>query len=74
MADELIEVASEADQTSPAGVNKARLLSDNIKWTLSKALPKIYGDKLSVGGDGTPVKLETVIEQVIVRPKPPAVD
>ena len=52
MADGLLEVAADADQTSPAGVNKARLLSDNTKWLLSKALPKVYGDKLGAKIEG----------------------
>jgi len=29
-------------------VNKARLLSDNSKWILSKRKPKVYGDKIDV--------------------------
>lgn len=29
-------------------VNRARLLSDNIKWTASKLLPKVYGDRVDV--------------------------
>jgi hypothetical protein len=50
-------------------VNKARLQSDNRKWLLSKALPKIYGDRLRhVGGD-EPIKVDGVIELVVVKPK-----
>lgn len=28
-------------------VNRARIVSDNIKWTASKLLPKMYGDKVT---------------------------
>jgi hypothetical protein len=32
-------------------VNRARLMIDTRKWLLSKMLPKIYGDHLTVAGD-----------------------
>src|SRR5438270_581556 len=34
-----------------AHVNRARLMIDTRKWLLSKMLPKVYGDHLTVAGD-----------------------
>jgi len=42
LADELLELAD--DKTADA--NRSRLQVDTRKWLLSKALPKIYGDKV----------------------------
>ena len=61
-ADEMLEIAddSSADWTESEGggkvlnsvhVNRARLMIDTRKWLLSKMLPKIYGDHLTVAGD-----------------------
>jgi len=33
-------------------IQRARLRVDTRKWILSKMLPKVYGDKFQVGGDG----------------------
>lgn len=44
MADELIEIADD-DAADPA---RGRLRIDTRKWLLSKALPKIYGDKITL--------------------------
>lgn len=33
-------------------VKRARLMCDNIKWEAARVLPKVYGDKLEVGGPG----------------------
>lgn len=57
MADDLIEIA-DSTGTDPAAVNRDRLRVDTRKWLLSKALPKIYGDKLTAeltGKDGAPL-------------------
>lgn len=51
-------------------VQRSRLRVDTRKWLLSKALPKIYGDKVTqehTGPNGGPVQLQQ-IERVIVRP------
>ena len=61
-ADELLEIAddSSADWTDTGNgnrvfdsvhVNHARLMIDTRKWLLSKMLPKVYGDHLTVAGD-----------------------
>ena len=44
-----------------AAVAKARLRSDSRKWLLSKALPKVYGDRIAAeitGKDGGPIEVE----------------
>jgi hypothetical protein len=70
MAEELLEIADdgtndwmEREDGSPAlnseHVQRSRLRVDTRKWLLSKVLPKIYGDKLQIGGDGgEPIKVE----------------
>ena len=47
MADELIEIADNPE-TGAAAVKRDRLKVDTRKWLLSKALPKIYGDKVDL--------------------------
>jgi hypothetical protein len=42
MADEIIDIADQSDERT---VNRDRLRIDARKWALSKALPKIYGDR-----------------------------
>jgi len=44
MADQLVEIA---DDTG-IDANDKRIRVDTRKWLLSKALPKIYGDKLDL--------------------------
>ena len=46
-------------------ISRSKLRVDTRKWLLSKALPKLYGDKLAVeatGKDGGPIKTEDVTE------------
>ena len=61
-ADELLEIADDlsADWIESENghrvidnvhVNRARLMIDTRKWLLSKMLPKVYGDHLTVAGD-----------------------
>jgi hypothetical protein len=54
MADDLIDIADE--QGDP---NRNRLRVDTRKWLLSKALPKIYGDRLQVDAKAGLVVVET---------------
>lgn len=71
MADELIEIADDGTNDyvererengtkhvvfDAEHVQRSKLRADTRKWLLSKALPKVYGDKLEVGGpNGGPV-------------------
>src|SRR4051812_21178806 len=45
MADELIGI-TDNPKAEPAAVNRDRLTVDTRKWLLSKALPKVYGDRM----------------------------
>ncbi len=76
MADELLEISDDGRndwverQSRDGGTYKApdhdhihrsRLRVDTRKWILSKMLPKIYGDKLELGGpDGSPIHLTVI--------------
>lgn len=33
--------------------DKGRVMMDALKWTAGRRLPKVYGDKLALGGDET---------------------
>jgi len=74
-ADEILEVADDGTndwmekmdkeggiigwQVNGEAIQRSRLRADVRKWLLSKVLPKLYGDKLIVGGDqDNPVKHE----------------
>ena len=68
-ADEIKDTArrvARGELDSQAG----RVLIDALKWDAGKRKPKIYGDKLAVGGDETmpPVSVE-IIKRVIVDPR-----
>ena len=66
MADELIEIA--AGQSGSGDVQRDKLHVDTLKWTLSKILPRVFGDKLDVTSKG-----ERVSNYVIPAP-PEAAD
>lgn len=79
MADELLEIADDGrnDWIERRGevmvngehVQRSRLRLDTRKWLLSKALPKVYGDKVIHAGDeNAPVMIQE-IKRVIVDPK-----
>lgn len=86
MADELLEVADDGrndwierqDEDSKASfvlngehVQRSRLRVDTRKWMLSKALPKIFGDRVTqehTSDPANPVQVIQRIERVIVRP------
>ena len=53
-AEELEEIA----RTEP-DVQRARLIVDTKKWTMSKKLPRKYGDKLDVTTAGEPIQQVT---------------
>ncbi len=80
MADELMEVADDGsndwmkrqDEDGQSSyvlngehVQRSRLRVDTRKWLLSKALPKLFGDKITqehTGPDGSPVVFQTIYE------------
>lgn len=82
MADELLDISDDArndwmerrgeDDAGWAAngehMNRSRLRVDTRKWLLSKALPKVYGDKVQVGGDpDNPLKVDAgaVLDKLI---------
>ncbi len=63
MAEEVIELSDDSSRDTIEGkdgderansewIARSRLRFDARRWLLSKALPKIYGDKLELGGPG----------------------
>ncbi|MGM5020196.1 terminase small subunit protein [Tardiphaga sp. 367_B4_N1_1] len=80
MADELMEVADDGsndwmERNDEDGqstyvlngehVQRSRLRVDTRKWMLSKALPKVFGDKITqehTGPNGDPIVFQTVYE------------
>lgn len=74
MADELLEISDDGrndwiERQGDKGVGyeangehlqRSRLRVDTRKWLLSKALPKVYGDKIALGGadDMDPIRTE----------------
>lgn len=91
MADDLLEVADNGtndwmERKDDSGntayvlngehVQRSRLRVDTRKWLLSKALPKLFGDKITqehTGPEGGPVQFQK-IERVIVDPQSPVTD
>jgi hypothetical protein len=49
------------DKSDGARVQARKLQIDTIKWSLSKKIPKKYGDKLDVTSDNKPIPLLNVI-------------
>ena len=45
LAEDAMEIADGADESSSSAVNKARLQVDTRKWLASKLDPEAYGDK-----------------------------
>jgi hypothetical protein len=82
MADELTEISDDDsgdvkidgegnERMDTEFVGRSRLKLDTRKWLLSKALPKIYGDKLAVtGADGGAIKSEVSIIELVAEPIP----
>lgn len=83
MADELLEIADDGRndwmerrgeedagwQANGEHIQRSRLRVDTRKWMLSKVLPKVYGEKVTLGGDpDNPVSVVHAIERRIVRP------
>ena len=78
MADELLEIADDGsndwmmrqhsgDQSYAANgehIQRSRLRLDTRKWLLSKALPKIYGDKLPVETNTEPQTICQVMQRL----------
>ena len=58
MADGVIEVADDTSITS----DHRRIMVDTRKWLLSKALPKVYGDRLDLIHSGSVSRTDQLTE------------
>lgn len=63
LADELLDIADEPVETAQDAARN-RLRVDTRKWILARALPKIFGEKVSVGGADDPIKVEIETKDV----------
>lgn len=54
------EIKAIADEATPENAQVARLQIDARKWRASKLAPKVYGDKVAIGGapDMSPIRTE----------------
>jgi transposase-like protein len=64
MADDLVDMVRNTEP-QPGEVQRARLEMDTVKWLLSKALPKIYGDKLQHTGAGGDEPISITVKQYV---------
>lgn len=62
LTDEMLHISN-----SVADVQRAKLITDNIKWLASKRIPHVYGDKLHV--EHTVVDLNSAINDAVKRSK-----
>ena len=63
-AEEILTIGDEATREEYQG---ARLRVDTRKWLLSKVLPKVYGDRVTLSGDGE-APLTIVIRERVMGP------
>jgi len=73
LAEEILEISDDSSgdvvktesgpKMNAEFVARARLRVDSRKWMLSKMLPKVYGDKMAIGGadDLPPIKTEGTV-------------
>jgi hypothetical protein len=57
-------------EPSNGEVQKAKLIVDVLKWQLSKALPRLYGERVNLahtGADGGPIKSEQIDPRDLAR-------
>lgn len=71
LADEILEISDDStgdmmltehgEKPDTERVARSKLRVDSRKWLLSKMLPKVYGDKLAIGGadDMPPIKTQS---------------
>lgn len=59
-----VDKGDHVETTTADMIEHRRLRVDARKWMLARALPKIYGDKLEVGGGEAPIRM------VVEAPQP----
>jgi hypothetical protein len=67
--EEMYAIATGCEPTN-AEVQKAKLIVDVLKWQLSKALPKQYGERVNLahtGADGGPIRSENIDPRDLAR-------
>lgn len=70
--DDCLAIADKFDgseMNDPEHIQRARLRIDTRKWMAGKLRPKVYGDKLAIGGDKTmdPIQTEEMTSQETAR-------
>ena len=60
------EILTIGDNENREDTQRARLRVDTRKWLLSKVLPKVYGDKVTLAGDSE-APLEVLVTRRIVN-------
>jgi len=60
------EILTIGDEENKEDTQRARLRVDTRKWLLSKVLPKVYGDKVTLAGDSD-APLEVMVTRRIVN-------
>jgi hypothetical protein len=73
--DECLEIADQYDAAAEKleggtdHINRARLRIDTRKWMAGKLRPKVYGDKVAIGGadDLPPIKSEDVSGRALLK-------
>jgi len=59
--EEAIQYAKTSDFNVQAVMTAYKMKSDNMKWSMSKMIPKKYGDKLDVVSDGEKLQSSTLL-------------
>jgi hypothetical protein len=65
----MLSVAQNCEPTNPQ-VQKAKLICDVMRFQLSRALPKLYGDRVNLehtGADGGAIKSESIDPRDLAR-------
>lgn len=64
----LVKLTPAGECVDPGAVAAIKLLIDTRKWAASKALPKVYGDKLDIKTDAKFVSLTDLAAQIAKEP------
>lgn len=65
----LLKLTPTGECVDPGAVAAIKLLIDTRKWSASKVLPKVYGDKLEVTGDMKFIPLSELAAQTETEPE-----
>jgi len=68
--DDIMDIADDCDETSKAGVQKAKLQVDTRRWAAERLMPRVYGNKLGIETSDSKdtkkqiAKLEGIVKKV----------